>query len=54
MSNVIVSLSAQQIVNNCYDSASLSNVFGDLFDRWNGPGLDPVGGGNPGQVQATR
>jgi len=53
VSNVIVSLSAQQIVNNCYDSASLSNVFCDLFDRWNGPGLDPVGGGNPGQVQGN-
>lgn len=47
--NVIVSLSAQQIANNCYDSPNLNNVFCSLFERWRGPGNDPFNF-VPGQI----
>ena len=47
--NVIVSLSAQQIVNNCYDAPSLSNPFCPLFTRFRGPGTGPLGE-LPGQI----
>ncbi|MBO9581495.1 MAG: TonB-dependent receptor [Sphingobium sp.] len=39
--NVIVSLSAQQIANSCYDQPTLSNPFCGLFRRWAGPGSGP-------------
>jgi len=47
--NVIVSLGAQQIANNCYDSPDLNNIFCSLFERWQGPGNDPFGQ-TPGQI----
>jgi outer membrane receptor protein involved in Fe transport len=47
--NVIVSLSAQSIVNNCYDQPSLSNPFCGLFTRFRGPGTGPLGE-LPGQI----
>ena len=47
--NVIVSLSAQAIVNGCYDQASLSNSLCGLFTRWRGPG-DSTFGDRPGEV----
>jgi outer membrane receptor protein involved in Fe transport len=39
--NVIVSLTAQQIANSCYDQPTLSNPFCGLFRRWAGPGAGP-------------
>lgn len=50
--NVIVSLSAQAIANNCYDAPDLNNVFCSLFDRWQGPGPDPLGA-LPGQIASN-
>jgi len=47
--NVIVSLGAQQIADNCYDSPDLNNVFCSLFTRWQGPGNDPFNF-LPGQI----
>jgi outer membrane receptor protein involved in Fe transport len=41
--NIITSLSAQAIVNSCYDAASIQNVFCQQFTRWRGPGLGPNG-----------
>jgi outer membrane receptor protein involved in Fe transport len=49
VNNVIVSLSAQAIVNGCYDAPTLSNPFCGLFQRWQGPGAGPFGE-VPGQV----
>jgi outer membrane receptor protein involved in Fe transport len=50
--DVIVSLSAQQIADNCYDAASLNNVFCDLFERHLGPGPDALGQ-QPGQIRGN-
>ena len=44
---VIVSLTAQQIANSCYDAASLDNVFCQQFERWAGPGPGPGAGAAP-------
>jgi outer membrane receptor protein involved in Fe transport len=42
--NVIVSLSAQAIVNGCYDRApGTTNVLCSLFTRWLGPGTNGAG-----------
>jgi outer membrane receptor protein involved in Fe transport len=41
VNNVIVSLSAQQIVNNCYDAPTLDNPFCPLFERYLGTGPGP-------------
>jgi len=41
--DVIVSLSAQSIANNCYDQPSLNNIFCSLFTRFRGPGTGPLG-----------
>jgi len=49
VNDVIVSLSAQTIVNSCYDAPNLNNPFCGLFQRWQGPGLGPFGE-VPGQV----
>ncbi|MEJ5977941.1 TonB-dependent receptor [Novosphingobium sp. PS1R-30] len=38
---VIVALTAQQIVNSCYDQPTLDNVFCGLFQRFQGPGAGP-------------
>jgi outer membrane receptor protein involved in Fe transport len=40
--DVIVSLSAQAIANNCYDAPSLNNPFCPIFTRWRGPGTGPL------------
>jgi outer membrane receptor protein involved in Fe transport len=47
--NVIVSLSAQNIVNGCYDQPSLNNPLCGLFTRWRGPGTS-ADGDEPGWV----
>jgi hypothetical protein len=47
---VIVSLTAQAIVNACYDQPTLANPFCDLFSRWRGPGTGP-GNENPGDIR---
>jgi len=49
VTNVIESPSVQDIVNQCYDLASLDNQFCDLFERWGGPGLGP-NGEQPGEI----
>ena len=49
VNNVIVSLSAQTIVNSCYDAPTLDNPFCGLFQRWQGPGTGPFGE-VPGEV----
>lgn len=41
--NVIVSLGAQAIVNNCVDQGSLDNIFCTLFQRYLGPTPGPSG-----------
>ncbi len=41
--NVIVSLSAQTIANNCVDQPNLNNVFCGLFQRYLGPTPGPLG-----------
>ncbi|WP_114951330.1 TonB-dependent receptor domain-containing protein [Sphingosinicella terrae] len=41
--DVITAPTAQQIVNACYDAASLDNPFCDLFERNTGPGDGPAG-----------
>jgi outer membrane receptor protein involved in Fe transport len=46
---IITSLSAQAIVNSCYDSADLNNVFCQAFTRFRGPGTGPSGE-TPGKI----
>ena len=41
--DVIVSLSAQTIVNSCYDQPDLNNMFCGLFTRYTGPTPGPLG-----------
>jgi outer membrane receptor protein involved in Fe transport len=41
--DVIVSLSAQTIVNSCYDQPDLNNLFCALFTRYTGPTPGPMG-----------
>jgi outer membrane receptor protein involved in Fe transport len=43
VSNVIVTLGAQAIVNNCVDQSSTNNVFCSLFQRYLGAGVGPLG-----------
>ena len=40
---VIANISPQTIVNQCYDSATLDNIFCDQFTRFRGPGTGPLG-----------
>jgi outer membrane receptor protein involved in Fe transport len=47
--NVIAGVGPQGIVNQCYDSASLDNIFCKQFTRFRGPGLGP-NGEIPGRV----
>jgi len=49
VNDVIVSLSAQSIANNCYDQPSLNNIFCSLFTRFRGPGTGLLGE-QPGQI----
>lgn len=43
VNNIIVSVGAQTIVNQCYDSATLNNVFCSAFARNLGSGAGPAG-----------
>lgn len=40
---IITSVSAQTILNNCYDFSSLNNIFCQQFKRFRGPGTGPMG-----------
>jgi outer membrane receptor protein involved in Fe transport len=40
---VIATVAPQTIVNQCYDSATLANIFCGQFSRWRGPGTGPLG-----------
>lgn len=40
---IISSVAAQTILNNCYDFASLNNIFCSAFTRFGGPGTGPNG-----------
>ena len=46
---VISSVGAQGIVNSCYHSATLNNVFCQQFTRFRGPGAGPLGE-DPGRI----
>lgn len=46
---IIANVSPQQIVNQCYDSPTLNNIFCGQFSRFAGPGLGPLGE-TPGRV----
>jgi len=46
---VITSLTAQAIINGCYDQPSLGNSLCSTFTRWRGPGAGPLGE-SPGQI----
>jgi outer membrane receptor protein involved in Fe transport len=46
---VIASIAPQTLVNQCYDSPTLANVFCSQFTRWRGPGNGPLGE-LPGQI----
>jgi outer membrane receptor protein involved in Fe transport len=50
--NVIVSLGAQQIANNCVDQPTTANVFCTLYQRYLGPTPGPAGEVQ-GQIQAN-
>ncbi len=52
VNGVIVSLTAQQIANSCYDQPTLSNPFCSLFQRFQGPGTGPFNEA-PGQIQGN-
>jgi outer membrane receptor protein involved in Fe transport len=49
VNNVITALSAQSVLNACYDQASIENQFCDQFQRFAGPGTGPSGE-EPGQI----
>ena len=49
VNGIITSLTAQQILNSCYDQPSLTNVFCQQFTRFRGPGSGPFGE-NPGAL----
>jgi outer membrane cobalamin receptor len=43
VNNVIANINVQTLVNQCYDSATLNNIFCGQFSRWRGPGNGPLG-----------
>ena len=43
VNGVIASVTAQQILNNCYDSATLNNIYCAQFSRYTGTGTGPNG-----------
>jgi outer membrane receptor protein involved in Fe transport len=43
VNGIISSVTAQTILNNCYDFATLNNVFCSAFTRFSGPGTGPNG-----------
>ena len=46
---IIANVGAQQIVNQCYDSATLDNIFCKQFQRFRGPNTGPLGE-TPGRI----
>jgi len=52
VNNVITAPSAQDIINTCYDAASIDNQFCALFARYQGTGTGP-NGEIPGQILAN-
>ena len=46
---VIANVTPQQIVNQCYDSPTLDNIFCGQFSRFRGPGTGPLGE-DPGRL----
>jgi outer membrane receptor protein involved in Fe transport len=49
VNGIISTVTPQQIVNQCYDSPTLNNIFCGQFTRFRGPGTGPLGE-IPGQV----
>lgn len=49
VNGVIATVAPQTIVNQCYDSPTLSNIFCGQFARFRGPGTGPLGE-QPGQI----
>ena len=49
VNDIITAITAQQIVNSCYDLPSLDNVFCTQFQRNRGPGNGPLGEA-PGRI----
>ena len=43
VNGIITSVAAQTILSNCYDSATLNNIFCSAFTRFAGPGTGPNG-----------
>ncbi len=43
VNDIITSVPAQTILNNCYDFATLNNIFCSAFSRFAGPGTGPNG-----------
>lgn len=50
--NIIANIGVQTLVNQCYDSPTLANIYCGQFERWNGPGLGP-NGEQPGRILAN-
>jgi outer membrane receptor protein involved in Fe transport len=50
--NIIANIGVQTLVNQCYDSPTLNNIYCGQFQRWNGPGLGP-NGEQPGRILAN-
>jgi outer membrane receptor protein involved in Fe transport len=50
--NIIANIGVQTLVNQCYDSPTLVNIYCGQFQRWNGPGLGP-NGEQPGRILAN-
>lgn len=43
VNDIISNIAPQTLVNQCYDSATLNNIFCSQFERWRGPGNGPLG-----------
>jgi outer membrane receptor protein involved in Fe transport len=50
VNDIITSVTAQTIVNSCYDLPTLDNIFCSQFQRNRGPGLGPVFNEIPGRI----
>lgn len=49
VNGIIANVGTQTIVNQCYDSPTLTNIFCGQFQRWRGPGAGPLGE-DPGRL----
>lgn len=49
VNGIIANIAVQTLVNNCYDSATLDNIFCRQFTRFRGPGTGP-NGEDPGDI----